>query len=62
MVQTWAEFHFVNSNSFSIPVSFFTYYFLPSVDTPSTYLEYLFRVVYISSRIVVEEIFSELKN
>ena len=31
--------------------------FLPWVGTPSTYLEYLLRVVYIPSKIVMEEIF-----
>ena len=50
-----------NSNS-SIPIPFFLILFSPNtfyhgVGTPSTYLEYLLRVVYIPSRIVMEEIF-----
>ena len=36
--------------------SFFTYFFLPRVPTWNTYLEYLLWVVYIPSRIVMEEI------
>jgi hypothetical protein len=61
------QFHFVNSNStanWSIPIQnvsiqipLFTYYFLPWIGTPSTYLEYLVRVFDISSWIVMEEIF-----
>ena len=49
--QTWGQFHikFINS--------IFTYYFLPGVGTPSTYLEYLLWIVYIPSRIVMKEIF-----
>jgi len=66
------QFHFVNSNQFhfvnstsNLTIPFpdvsisilFTYYFLPWVGTLSTYLECLLRVVYIPSRIVIEEIF-----
>ena len=61
--------HLVNSNStsnLSIPIplftySFFKYYLLPREGTPSTYFEYLLLVVYIRSRIVMEEIFLNLK-
>ena len=54
--QTWGQFHL------SIPIRVFSpdsfaKYFLPWVGTPSTYLEYLLWVVYIPSRIVMEEIF-----
>jgi len=35
----------------------FTYYFLPRVGTLSIYLESLLRVIYIPSRIAIEEIF-----
>ena len=71
--QTWSQFHFVNSNSTQfhlvnstsnllIPIPklfqlFFCIIFLPWVDTLSTYLEYILRVVYIPSRIVMEDIF-----
>ena len=59
------QFHLVNFNStsnLSIPIPFFTnsfltYYFLPLVGTRSTYMEYLLWVVYIPSKIVMEEIF-----
>jgi len=67
------QFIFINSNStsnlsipipnVSIPIPFlptpFTYYFLPWV---STYLEYLCWVVYIPSRIIMEEIFLNLNG
>jgi len=43
--------HRVNSKP-NLPIPF-----LPRVGTPSTYLEYLLQVVYIPSRIVMEEIF-----
>ena len=43
-----------NSNSVSFLPNIF---FLPWVDTQSTYLEYILRVVYIPSMIVMEEIF-----
>ena len=47
----------VNSTQFHLVNSIFTYYLLPWVITLSTYLEYLPWIVYISSRIVMEEIF-----
>ena len=57
--QTWGQFHLVNSTS-NLSIPFFTYSYdlsLIGVDTPSTYLEYVLRVVYIPSPIVMEEIF-----
>ena len=53
--QRWVGglFHFVNSKSnLSIPIQF-----LLTPITQITYLEYLLRVVYIPSRLVMEEIF-----
>ena len=68
ITQTWDQFNLVNSNStsnLSIPnlsIPIFKYYFYHDevfyILTPSTYLEYLLRKVYIPSRIII---ISELK-
>ena len=72
--QTWGQFHFVNSSSTGqFHVKFINskfinsssiFYLLQSlirVATPRTYLEYLLWVVYIPSRIIMEEIFLDYK-
>ena len=52
---------YINSNFKSALQTLFTYYFLQWVGTLSTYLEYLLQVVYIPSRIIMEEIFMNYK-
>jgi len=46
----------------SIPFGQFQFCFLQWVGTLSTFLEYLLRVVYIPSRIVIKEIFLNLNG
>ena len=51
---TFCQFQFNAHQIYQVHIYQAQFHFLP---TPSTYLENLLRVIYISSRIVMEEIF-----